>query len=334
MQSPSTSAPPPPSVESRDLFEHSIPWTESPCFASLLEKAHLSDAEKDMLRSYARDGYIVLDFPAPDIDAVATEVSRLFAVTNLETRLQRRIQDAWKTCPLVRSVASNSGILDLLRLLYRRDPIPFQTLNFPVGTQQSTHSDTLHFHSVPHRFMCGVWLALEDIDAENGPLHIYPGSHRLPVWNMHDLGLPSGQEQYAAYEAALRALIQELGLQKKQVLLKKGQVLIWAANLLHGGEPILDVHRTRLSQVTHYFFSDCLYYTPMLSDPFLGNVAYRQITNILTGQRVPNMYHGVKIDAEAIRDLPPSVSMMSGSPSKRSPFLVRTLRRLRAHLIE
>jgi len=28
--------------------------------------------------------------------------------------------------------------------------------------------------------MCGVWLALEDIDADNGPLIYYPGSHRGP----------------------------------------------------------------------------------------------------------------------------------------------------------
>ena len=31
--------------------------------------------------------------------------------------------------------------------------------------------------------MCGVWVALEDITEDNGPLHYYPGSHRLPDYD-------------------------------------------------------------------------------------------------------------------------------------------------------
>lgn len=47
--------------------------------------------------------------------------------------------------------------------------------------------------------MCG------DIDADNGPLHYYPGSHRLPIYDMHNLGLFGSQIHghrtlYARYE--------------------------------------------------------------------------------------------------------------------------------------
>jgi hypothetical protein len=45
----------------------------------------------------------------------------------------------------------------------------------------------------------------------------------------------------------------------------KGQALIWAANLLHGGSVQHDPARTRWSQVTHYYFRDCIYYTPAFS---------------------------------------------------------------------
>ena len=41
---------------------------------------------------------------------------------------------------------------------------------------------------------------------------------------------------------------------------------MWHANLLHGGAPQRDTSRTRHSQVTHYFFEGCRYWTPMLSD--------------------------------------------------------------------
>ena len=41
----------------------------------------------------------------------------------------------------------------------------------------------------PPGFMCGVWVALEDMDMDNGPLVYYPGSHRLPEVTMQELGL-------------------------------------------------------------------------------------------------------------------------------------------------
>jgi len=92
-----------------------------------------------------------------------------------------RVQDAWKTVPEVHRLAVNRHILRLLADLYGRRAFPFQTLNFPVGTQQHFHTDSVHFSSCPERFMAGVWVAFEDIDADNGPLVYYPGSHALPV---------------------------------------------------------------------------------------------------------------------------------------------------------
>ena len=81
--------------------------------------------------------------------------------------------------------------------------------------------------------------------------------------------------------------------QKKEVFkVKKGQALIWAANLYHGGEPILKEGSTRHSQVTHYFFNDCMYYSPVWSDMPIEKTFMRRPTNILTGEIVENKYHG------------------------------------------
>lgn len=77
-----------------------------------------------------------------------------------------RLQDAWEFHADAKALAVHASILRILKLFYQRDPIPFQTLNVALGTEQSTHSDAVHFHSVPHRFMCGVWVALEDIVRE------------------------------------------------------------------------------------------------------------------------------------------------------------------------
>jgi ectoine hydroxylase-related dioxygenase (phytanoyl-CoA dioxygenase family) len=176
-----------------------------------------------------------------------------------------RIQNAFVFSENVRAVARSPKVLGLLRDLYGREPLPFQTLNFHVGTQQPAHADALHFNSMPAGFMCGVWLALEDIDMDNGPLIYYPGSHKLPEIQMRDFGAEARHEDYPKYEAYVRELIEREGLEPEYGTIRKGQALLWASNLLHGGAVQQDMSRTRHSQVTHYFFEGCRYYTPMLS---------------------------------------------------------------------
>lgn len=301
-----------------DLLAMNVPWFESPLFNTLLEEQKLSQEERQLARHFAEEGYVLLNLEQQDIEGLCPVITG-----DLHNRYEgrERVQDAWRFSSAVRSLAIDSQVLRILRLFYQRDPLPFQTLNFHRGTQQATHSDTIHFHSVPHRFMCGVWVALEDIDEENGPLHVYPGSHTLPIWNFHDLGLPAGAEHYHAYEACIQKHIEALGLQKKLLTTKKGQAVIWAANLLHGGERILDPMRSRHSQVTHYFFADCLYYTPMLSEPYLGKVHLRHITDIRTGLPVKNRYNGKDVD-------------MVPSPTTKNPTRIwgRKLCRFLAHM--
>jgi Phytanoyl-CoA dioxygenase (PhyH) len=279
-----------------------IPWINSPFFDKLLEFSALDEETKKLVKHYADYGYVIVDTELQDFDNIANTI-----ICNLSDKYQGnlRIQDAWTFDADVRKISLNPKILSLLRIFYQREPIPFQTLNFPVGTQQSTHSDTIHFHSVPAEFMCGVWVALEDVDGDNGPLHYYPKSHKLPIFDLNHLGLTATgskqvSENYAAYEKFLQILIQNLGLEKVDISVRKGQALIWSANLLHGGSPILDPSRTRHSQVTHYFFSDCIYYTPLLSDPFLKKIYIREIRNIATGEVVPHFYNGEKINYEEL----------------------------------
>jgi hypothetical protein len=110
-------------------------------------------------------------------------------------------------------------------------------------------------------------------------------------------------------------------LKKERGLVKQGQAIIWAANTYHGGEPVLDKSRTRHSQVTHYYFENCTYYTPYFSDPFLGNVFFRRIIDIKTNQRVRNTYCG-RDDIEYVNPEP------SAPSSPKRGFLGRVIARL------
>lgn len=286
-----------------------IPLIESPLFPQMVETLGLSDDERRVAQELHDRGYAVMDFPDAEIESRIERIKQ-----NLAPRYgiafndpladktvgERRIQDAWKFDDDVRAIAANEAVLDLLTRLYGRTAFPFQTLNFPVGTQQEAHADIVHFSSIPERFMCGVWLAMEDIGPDAGPLFYLPGSHRWPTMNntiigRHGYGQPLNSAQ-DPYGPAWKALCEVYGAQEERFLARKGQALIWCANLLHGGSVQHDPRLTRWSQVTHYYFDDCVYYTPAFSDEPLGRLELRSLTAISDGKTRPNTYLGEKVE--------------------------------------
>lgn len=284
-----------------------LPWTESPFFDRELAESGLSDEDKAFVKSFADNGYVTFDpmlEPGLIDDLNRNMAPRFDSIAGDDLR----IQDAWTYEETVRKIAVSDVVLDKLRLLYQREPVPFQTLSFKVGTQQATHSDMVHFNSIPQRFMCGVWIAMEDITADNGPLHYYPGSHKLPFYDMIDLGVKASdnietKRQIMAYAIDytnfIRDMIKALSLNKQTLRIKKGQAMIWSANLLHGGEPINTPGATRKSQVTHYYFEDCIYYVPRLSDIAINKLYLNNLVNIRTGEKVVNTYFGEEVKPRA-----------------------------------
>ncbi|MEY2565473.1 MAG: hypothetical protein QOE35_2 [Actinomycetota bacterium] len=272
-----------------------VPWFESPFFEEELESSQLAEATRAQVRRYAEDGYLVFRPEIEDFDVLAERIINSLAPEHVLAG--NRVLDAWRYQPDVRNLASHPSIMAVLRALYLRRPIPFQTLNFREGSQQRTHSDLVHFNSVPARFMAGVWIALEDVGPDNGPLHYYPGSHKLRVYELHDIGLASAKlsdrnERYAGYEEFVGRLVAQHGLRKEVVSVKRGEALIWAANLFHGGEPIRRAGSTRHTQVTHYYFEGCRYYTPIYSDPAVGRFAWKRVIDVTSDRPVEHMYGG------------------------------------------
>ncbi len=206
-----------------------------------------------------------------------------------------RLKDAWKThdATAVKALALHPELLELLRACYGREPFVFQTLNFPVGSNQAVHSDATHFHCEPQGFMCGVWIALEDVAPDAGPLSYYPGSHRLPYVTSADLGLTKMQVQAEDHKQRLfepywQQQIKAHGFERQLLLARKGDVLIWHANLLHGGLTVQNHHLTRWSQVVHVLFDGCRFTAPMQSFG-KGRVCYRPRFDVATRKKRPNL---------------------------------------------
>lgn len=295
-------------MNNQDSFFPGVPLIESPVFGCEFPKMDLSPTEKEIAIALNRDGFAVIDFPDSAINdriaRIREDLAPALCIDDKNPESSKlggvgRIQDAWKTNPDVKAIAANEALLDLLRRLYGRKAFPFQTLNFPAGTQQALHTDAVHFSTIPPRFMCGVWLAMEDIHADAGPLHYVPGSHKWPMVDNCMIGRKgtgaSDTSAQTPYHAAWEALMKEHGSTTQQFFAKKGQALIWSANLLHGGSHQNNPALTRWSQVTHYFFDDCIYYTPAFSDEYLGRLALRNLVSIADGTPRPNRYLGETI---------------------------------------
>lgn len=128
-----------------------------------------------------------------------------------------------------------------------------------------------------------MWVALEDVTENNGPLAYILGSHKIPIKDIEqrykdempkikrkiednkdhyenlygDRIKQSGEsiEQCVFFNEWLGDIhkaADNMGLTTKKFMAKKGDVLLWHANLLHGGLPILDKEKTRKSVVGHF----------------------------------------------------------------------------------
>ena len=268
------------------------PWVESPFFIK-----YLNLKKNRILKKYAIDihekGYCILDLNLSDkvINDVNNDIERSISTGDFRKNPKiyhynkyPRIVEAWKFSKNVAKIANNVVLKKLLNFLYESKPLPFSTINFIGGSEQPLHSDYIHFGSMPHKYLVGVWVALENVNKNNGPLKVVPGSHKLSLIDYQDIkrekatNLNELEKNYRVYEKYIKNLVKYKKLQTKELHIKKGQAIIWAANLLHGGAKMQNYKLTRKSQVIHFHFSKNKFnYNPGFSDPKKGHYVERKL---------------------------------------------------------
>jgi hypothetical protein len=237
----------------------------------------VTPVEADRLRHWIDHGFVIIEkaVPATLVDAVLEDLDAC-----LTGRLPPRIAEFWddrgkrfERGSAERMQGEGSKLLDLyvssercremlfcpeilrfLQLVFQRPPLAFQSLTFVRGTRQPVHRDTAFVPVTSPLEMVASWVALEDVAAGSGELEYYPGSHRMPD-ELFEGGLkrvPDGTRVGRDYSEGLHRRAREAGLSLDRFLPSKGDVLFWAADLIHGGRDQVDPGRTRRSHVTHY----------------------------------------------------------------------------------
>jgi phytanoyl-CoA hydroxylase len=237
---------------------------------------HLAKSDQENLLAFEKNGCsIIKNFISEEqADEVNGEIDSLLKNKQVKFSYGNKIRFAFHVSPVLQKIANNPDFKQLLGVLLGGDPVLFQSTNFITGSEQASHSDSIHFTTYPLGGLIAVWIALEDITTENGPLHYYPGSHKLPYYLNADYGNEGtrffiGRKSSADYEEMIRKKIAEQQMEQVKFLAKKGDLLLWHANLVHGGDAHQDKTKTRKSVVFHYFKENTICYHEITQRPAL-----------------------------------------------------------------
>ncbi|MEZ5003070.1 MAG: phytanoyl-CoA dioxygenase family protein [Chitinophagales bacterium] len=238
-------------------------------FAVKGKVSQLSDfpeAIQEAMKDWEQKGYLFLPgFLSPgEVSAINGAIEEGLKLDRLHYNYTgRKIFNAHQQIASIDQVAKHPLLLKILEYIFQDDVIHFQSINFNKGSEQSAHSDSIHMTTLPLGYLAGVWVALEPIHENNGPLTYYPGTHQLPYILNADYGNSSNAflldgNANEKYEQKVKQVVETSGLKEVELRANPGDVFIWHANLLHGGAAIKDPKATRKSMVFHYFAQSVL----------------------------------------------------------------------------
>lgn len=236
----------------------------------------LEEHIQDGIINWSDNGYAIIKgfLSEKEVDDINSEIETLISNETLKASYGgSKYMFANRVSKLINKVA-NGSMKHILEVLLNREVSLFQTINFKTGSQQRTHSDSIHMTTFPKGNLIATWVALQDITIDDGPLHYYPGSHKLPYvmnedYNTGETKYKLGEKLYDTYEDKIEEVLKENNLEKKEFLAKKGDMLIWHANLLHGGNKVIVDGNTRKSMVFHYYANDVICYHEITQRPTL-----------------------------------------------------------------
>ncbi len=259
-----------------------VPWLDRPDAKTALS-AHpdlpsFPEPIQQSLLGWIDDGYMILPrfFDDARIDAINSSLEGLIdrGEANTNPRDSSRIMNPFLQSNQVSDALTDPELLRLLGFTLGREVRLFQGMHFLVGSQQGAHADFFHMSTEPVGYLIAIWVALEDVSPESGPVYYYPGSHKLPYLMSEDLESRSGPLFVAKgkdeeYKRRLIAGVEQAGIEPVEFLAERGDVLVWHANLVHGGNAIASNGSTRRSLVAHYFARDVLCYHEVTERPAL-----------------------------------------------------------------
>lgn len=264
--------------------------------ASLRERNLISADEERLLRQFVTEGYFVLEnaiatdeWPlleeyTHDLDSVwsTDQVREGLQISGLrvdgkkrgpidhaellswplEKRIHLRDSETWRIHyyqPYTRSgleLARARKLVRLACLLLDDEALLLNLTTYKYSSEVALHQDMWFYHLYPVNQLVGVWLACEDVSPDTGPLAVYPGSQKFPMWpgfsNYPQTNYRTcPPETHAEIEDYLREQVK--GIERVSLPVKKGTAIFLNGLIVHDAEKVQRRNeRSRFSIVFHY----------------------------------------------------------------------------------
>jgi ectoine hydroxylase-related dioxygenase (phytanoyl-CoA dioxygenase family) len=267
------------SSDFKNLEEPHHPWMDTlNDFKEISTKEGFNDFPeniREQLMTFPQNGFLIWEqyLSHQEVDAINEEMDQLLDQGSVDFNYTgRKIMQAHEHSKAVEQVFKADKLQQVLSFILGRKVIPFQTIHFKEGSRQKAHSDSIHMSTFPKGYLIAAWWALEDVEIDAGPLFYYPSSHNLPYtvneqFLEHQHPLLLGNNVNDSYEKYIAKAIKTNELKPQTFLAKKGDMLIWHANLLHGGMPVVQEGKTRKSLVAHYYAEGVICYHEISQRP-------------------------------------------------------------------
>lgn len=216
----------------------------------------------EQLQQFERDGYIILSglFSEQEATELREHFMDIHAAGPVEgfnpqplaevdgdvLRAYPRYIHPHKRDALSMDIMLDSRFEKILEDLFGEPALAAQSMFYykpPGGRGQALHQDNFYLTVAPGTCMA-AWLAVEDIDPENGGLFVVPGSHQTDVQCPHVADMT---KSFAIEEVDVPQ-----GMTPIPTHMKAGDVLFFNGSLIHGSYPNQSKDRFRRSFICHY----------------------------------------------------------------------------------
>lgn len=195
---------------------------------------YLMDGKNPDFRAIQFEPKLVKQKDEMDADERRDAIRKIFNFVNHEPRLN--------------ALAAHSELLGVLERMMDDTPVLFQDMALVkpklFGSEKPWHQDCAYFNLEEGTTVVGVWIALDEATAENGCMHIIPGSHnegpmihfKRRDWQICDTHVPIARDT--------------------MVPLQPGGCLFWHG-LTHHGSPVNRSELRRRALQFHYKPAGC-----------------------------------------------------------------------------
>jgi phytanoyl-CoA hydroxylase len=186
------------------------------------------------------------DGPVPGLSEIRTEYSPDDPLSFYPRMMNPHAHPELLVGDISRRYLLDPRLYPVLKDLLGEEPVSAQSMFYfkpPKSRGQELHQDNFYLRVKPGTCMA-AWIAIDDVDPENGGMKVVPGSHK------GDIVCPQKADAATSFTTDYVPIPD--GLEAVPANMKAGDVLFFNGSVIHGSTPNTSTSRFRRALIFHY----------------------------------------------------------------------------------